>query len=139
MSLKFFSRPWFPLLVLLLVFPLAACKRQAAPINNVIDWPLTRGEALATTKVKTAILAACAERGWVAREVRPGLISAALSTDRNKHSAQIEIPYSGTNYSIIYKHSENLNYDANRQTIHNRYNAWVKYLRQSIEAQLVKL
>jgi hypothetical protein len=139
MSKKFFFQLWFLLLVFLLVFPLAACVRQSSLVN-VYDAPVTwtGGSSPATAKVKNAILAACMSRGWEAREVRPGLISASLSA-RGKHTAVVEIPFSGTSYSIIYKDSVNLRYNAAKQTIHSQYNTWIHNLRHDINVRLAQL
>jgi hypothetical protein len=126
-----------PLLVFLLLPLLAACVRQAQ-INNFVNLPVAGANSgpLAPDKVKSVILEACKNRGWVAREIAPGLISASLTA--RSHSAQIEIPYSGSSYSIIYKNSANLKYNAEKQTIHNQYNNWVIYLRQDIDVALAQ-
>lgn len=128
-----------PLLALLLAWPLAGCMRQA-PLKNLLNQPVTgaAGGGLSSDQVKRAILAACQKREWVARELSPGVISATLDV-RNKHSAQVEIPYTGASYSINYKNSSGLKYNAQNGTIHNQYNNWVLYLRQDIDAALAQL
>jgi hypothetical protein len=107
MSKKHLSKYWIPLLAFLLALPLGACVRQAQ-INNFVDLPVAGANSgpLASDQVKSVILGACKNRGWVARETSPGLISASLTA--RSHSAQIEIPVSGSSYSIIYKNSANL-------------------------------
>jgi len=113
------------------------CMRQAS-LQNPTNLPVVgaTGKSLSEAQVKQAILAGAKEKGWVARELTPGVVSASLAV-RN-HLAEVEIPYSSTSYSIIYKSSTNLDYKANDQTIHNQYNNWVNYLRQAIDAQLAE-
>ena len=53
-----------------------------------------------------------------------------------KHIAQITIPYSKSNYSLMYKTSENLNYNAEDKTIHKNYNGWIQNLDRAIQVQL---
>jgi hypothetical protein len=127
-----------PVLALMLALPLAGCLRQAQ-INNLVNLPVVgaTGQDLTAAQVKGVILEACRKKEWVAREISPGLISATLMVRR--HTAQVEIPYSATSYSINYKTSTNLNYNAKDHSIHNQYNNWVDYLRRDIELGLAKL
>jgi hypothetical protein len=130
-------KPWLPLLLLVLAMPLVSCRQ--APLKNLVNHPVAgaRNDALAASQVRTVILEACRQRGWVAREISPGLISATIQ--KRKHRAQVEIPYTGTSFSIIYKDSTNLNYHAGKHSIHNQYNNWVDYLRQDIESGLARI
>lgn len=114
------------------------CMRQAA-LQNPRNLPVVgaTGQSLGEAQVKQAILGAAKDKGWIARELSPGVITASLAV-RN-HLAEVEIPYSGSSYSIIYKDSSNLDYKASDQTIHNQYNNWVDYLRQAIDARLAEM
>ena len=125
-------------LALSLTLGLTACMRQAA-LQNPANLPVmsASGKALKPAQVRQAILDACREKGWIARELTPGVISASLAV--RAHNAEVEIPYSGTNYSILYKHSSNLDYNAADRTIHNQYNNWVDYLRRSIDARIAEM
>ena len=136
MSKKSFLKIGILLLVLSLALPLAACRQRQ--LTNLVDMPVagSRNNTLAPAQVRKVILDACARRGWVAREISPGLISAKI--EARSHMAQVEIPYSGTSFSIIYKNSSNLKYDASKNTIHNQYNNWVDYLRKDIEVGLAQ-
>ena len=138
MSKNFLFKSWIPLLVLALALPLAACFRQAQ-LKNLVDQPVagSRNQTLTSAQVKKVILDACQKRGWVARELSPGRISATL--DNRSHRAQIEITFNGSRYSILYKDSLNLKYDPSNNTIHNQYNNWVDYLRQDIEIGLARV
>ena len=51
--------------------------------------------------------------------------------------AQVEIPYDRVTYSILYRDSNNLDYDG--VNIHSNYNGWVQRLSAEINAQLSKL
>ena len=137
MSKKSFLNIGIPFLILFLALPLAACRQRQ--VANLYDLPAAgaRNNALAQTQVRKVILDACQKRNWVAREISPGLISATIET-RN-HMAQIEIPFSGTRYSIIYKNSRNLKYNSSKNTIHNQYNNWIDYLRKDIEVGLAQV
>jgi len=139
MSKKSFFKIGILVLVLSLALPLAACRVRQANITNFVDLPVygAKNNALAQAQVRKAILDACKKRNWVAREISPGLISATREV-RGKHMARVEIPFSGTRYSIIYKDSSNLQYDASKNVINRNYNSWVNYLRQDIEMALAQ-
>lgn len=112
---------------------------RQANLQNPTGLPVrgATGQALEAAQVRQAILNGAKDKGWIARELSPGVITASLAV-RN-HLAEVEIPYSGTSYSIIYKSSSNLDYKASDQTIHNQYNNWVDYLRQAIDARLAEM
>ena len=55
------------------------------------------------------------------------------------HMAVVEIPYTENSFSIKYKDSQNLNYDASTGSIHNNYNGWVRNLENAIQVQLSAL
>ncbi|MDR2945541.1 MAG: hypothetical protein LBV79_02175 [Candidatus Adiutrix sp.] len=116
----------------------AGCMRQAS-LKNTSNLPVAglNGQGLSASQVKAAILGGAQEKGWVARELTPGVITASLAV--RAHKAEVEIPYSGSSSSIIYKSSTNLDYDAGDQTIHNQYNNWVDYLRQAIDGRLAAM
>ena len=136
MPKKIFFKPGLLLLALVMVLPLAACKKSY--VNNFNDVSVAASSgSLTKDKVKGVILASCANRGWVAREIEPGLISATITA--KKHSAQVEIPYTGARYSIIYKNSVNLSYNPQNQSIHSRYNRWVNNLKHDIDVGLARL
>ena len=134
---KFF-KPAILLLALALILPLAAC-RKPGHVDNLVDLPVVASSGSVTKeKVKGAIFGACIRRGWVAREISPGLISASITTKRGV-SAEVEIPYTGTKFSINYKNSVGLSYNPQNQTINSRYVCWVNNLRQDIVAALIRL
>lgn len=135
MTKKFVLLSAFMIMSLMLA---AGCMRQAA-LQNPTNLPVINayGQNLKEDQVRQAIIAGARDKGWVARELRPGVISASLSN--RSHYAEVEIPYSGSSYSIIYKSSTNLKYRPSDQTIHNQYNNWVNYLRQAIDGHLAEM
>ena len=68
------------------------------------------------------------------KEQSPGLIVATLTL--RDHLAVVEIPYSATSFSIRYKDSQNLRYNADDRSIHSNYNGWVQNLNNAILAGL---
>ncbi len=111
---------------------LAGCR--TAPIYNATDvaiaTPLGR-QALTLDQVGAVIVSAGSSLGWAVQIVKPGDAMATLHL--RGHTAVVEIPYSTTTFSIIYKSSDNLNYDASRNYIHSNYNGWVTNLRSAIQ------
>ena len=126
-----------------LVFILAAIFLPATSaadkrINNMIDIPISAmidGSAHSLDDVQAAIIKGCKARKWMPVLDREGLIRAKINV-RNKHFAEIRIPFSARHYSIIYVSSENLDYSERQQRIHKNYNAWVIKLSQTIDQQL---
>lgn len=122
------------LLALIFVPAIAAPK----PITNMIDVPVpvkVDSSSYTAEEVRAAIIEGCLASEWVAVVDDEGQVRATLNI-KNKHFAEVEIPYSASSYSIIYTSSTNLNYNEARQTIHRNYNRWVLRLSQSIDKVL---
>jgi hypothetical protein len=112
----------------------AGCMR-CDPILNVTKAPVTTANAkpLTSEQVKAAIVRAGTALGWLMKEEGPGKIVATINL--RKHTANVEIPYSASDYSINYRDSINL--DAGTDgTIHKNYNGWIQNLNRGISAQL---
>lgn len=110
---------------------LVGCRTN--PVYNVTSAPVaTSTSSYATRDVRSAILQAGASLGWQMQEVRPGLIIGTLNV--RDHMAQVEIPYDRKTYSILYRDSNNLNYDG--ANIHSNYNGWIQRLNAAINARL---
>jgi hypothetical protein len=114
---------------------LAAC--PTVPIYNVTDEPVATptGKHLTASQVRGGIMTAGTALGWHFVDAGPGRLEGSLHL-RN-HGAVVEIPYSATKYSIVYKSSENL--DASGGTIHKNYNGWVQNLDRQIRAELARM
>lgn len=119
--------------VLVSALLLVGCK--TAPILNVQDAPVNvaTGQKATMASVESAIIRAGGSLGWVMKIEKPGLIVGTLSL--RTHVAVVEIPFSATNYSIIYRSSVNLEQQGGN--IHSNYNGWITNLNQAIQRQLL--
>ncbi len=117
--------------VLAVVLAVAGC---AAPILNVKDAVVTSssGKAMSNEEVRAAILRAGATLGWQMKDEGPNMLVGTLVL--RTHTAVVEIPYSSSNYSIIYRSSTNLKESGGK--IHKNYNGWIQNLTRGINAQL---
>ena len=126
-------------LALLLALTISPLSTEAAdPINNlenvVVPFKID-GKPLNLEEVRAGIIAGCLVRNWTPIVEEEGVIRASLN-HRNKHFAEVRIPFTETHYSIIYLSSENLGYNEKRQRIHRNYNGWVIRLSNSIGQKL---
>ena len=126
-------RIWL-VLIGLLALALVGCRSNQ--VYNVEGTPIsTSTSGYSLRDVRDAIQQAGVSLGWQMQDVKPGLIVGTLYL--RDHMAQVEIPYSRSSYSILYKDSQNLNYDG--ANIHSNYNGWVQRLNGAINAQLSRL
>ncbi|MDB5820099.1 MAG: hypothetical protein JWQ11_3739 [Rhizobacter sp.] len=111
----------------------AGCFR-CDPVFDVVDAPVptSSAKALTTDQVRAAIIRAGADLGWHVSDAGSGRLVATIAL--RKHTAEIEIPYSDTAFSITYKNSTNL--DAADGQIHKNYNGWIQNLSRGIQRQL---
>ncbi len=122
----------YGVIALLGLFVLTGCRTAA--VYNVNNSAI---EAKASsTKVYDAIKNAGLSKGWIITQAKPGLAIGTLNIRR--HKAVVEIPYTSKSFSIKYKNSMNLNYDASKNIIHNNYNGWVQNLENAINLELSK-
>ncbi|RBQ28032.1 hypothetical protein [Aliarcobacter vitoriensis] len=117
------------------IFVLAGCR--AASVYNVVDNPVSVKTGVDDEKIYKAIKTAGSGLGWQITKVKPGLAQGQLNI--RKHTAIVDIPYSSTSYSIKYKSSSALDYNAEKNTIHNNYNGWIQNLSNAIQVQLNQL
>ena len=116
---------------MLLAVTLTGCKSK--PVKN-IDAQALPSTVTSASQVKDAIIRAGRTLGWVVKEKDAQTLEATLIL--RKHVANITIPYSDTSYSLLYKTSENLGYDAEEKTIHSNYNGWISNLDRQVQLQL---
>ena len=109
---------------------LSGCR--GAAVYNVENSPIEA--KVPSSKVYDAIKMAGASKGWIITNVKPGLAMGKLNA--RSHSAVVEIPYTENSFSIRYKDSTDLNYDASNNQIHKNYNGWIKNLENAINVQL---
>jgi len=126
------------LVVGLAVVMMTGC-RGGGQIYEVKDTPVqtATGKALSSEDVKKAIIGAGAKLGWIMTVLKPGEIVGTLNV--RTHTAVVSIPFTEKNYSILYKDSTNLKYDADKQTIHQNYSGWIQRLDNEIRARLSTL
>lgn len=124
-----------PLIVVIAALGLLAIGCRANPVYNVQDAAIVTGKANASADdVQKAILRAGTSLGWT---MKPAGNSILGTLTLRSHVAIVEIKYNPKTYSILYKDSQNLDY--NGSTIHSNYNGWVQNLNRAIQAQLQAL
>lgn len=100
----------------------------------------TTGEApagLSTADVKAAVLEGCNGRGWACKDLGNNTIEGSIWV-RGKHFVKVNISVSQGSFSIDYADSENLQYDAEENTIHKGYQSWVTNLSGDIMNALLR-
>lgn len=124
----------FTTLGLVLCLGVSMASWGVQPIQNVNDAPIISAKPVPATAVKTAIINAGTSLGWQMVEVKPGMIQGTLNL--RKHTAVVDIAYSATKYSIVYKSSVEL--DEKDGQIHRNYNSWVQNLSKRIATELAR-
>lgn len=124
------------IVVACLVLAVIAGCRGGGQIYQVKDAPVqtATGKEPSLEDVQKAIIAAGAGLGWQMAVSKPGEIIGTLNI--RSHQAVVKIPYTTKNYSILYKDSSNLKYDAENQTIHQNYLGWIQRLDGAIRSRL---
>jgi hypothetical protein len=123
-------------LVLCVLFVAVMGCRGGGAIYNVKEAPVATasGKTPSLDEIQKAIVTAGTGLNWRMAVVKPGLIVGTLSV--RSHMAIVNIVYDTKNYSITYKDSTNLKYDAEKQTIHENYRGWIQNLDNAIRSRL---
>ncbi|SPP64788.1 hypothetical protein [Nitrospira lenta] len=111
--------------------------RGAGQVYNVKEAPVATatGKELTMEQVQKAIVEAGLSLRWIMTPDKPGHI---LGTQNARsHTAVVDIDYTTKSYSITYKDSVNLKYNADKQTIHEAYIGWVRNLDNAIKGRLM--
>ncbi|MEP6958613.1 MAG: hypothetical protein ABI980_07765 [Nitrospirota bacterium] len=124
------------IVVACLVVVMAMGCRGGGQIYNVNDAPVATatGKEPSLDDVQKAIIQAGAGLGWTMAVVKPGEIIGTLNI--RSHQAVVTIPYTSKTYSILYKDSSNLKYNADKQTIHENYTGWIQRLDGAIRSRM---
>ena len=105
------------------------------PILNIENVPIATAKVLKQAQVRQAIITAAVSLGWQVADLRSGVLKGTLRL--REHTAVVEIPYTNTQYSIVFKSGENLK--SNDGSIHKNYNGWVQNLDRRIQTELSAL
>ncbi|MFN3681180.1 MAG: hypothetical protein ACK4VP_03945 [Nitrospira sp.] len=126
----------FTTVLLCITFIAVVGCRGGGQIYNVKDAPIitATGKEATLNQITKAIVEAGSGLGWTMTVVKPGHIIGTLHI--RSHTAIVEIPYTTKTYSILYKDSTNLKYDAQKQTIHKNYRGWIENLDKAIKSRL---
>jgi len=120
---------------LLLCLPGAALADR--PIENLVDVSISAradGSPRTLEEVRKGILLGCGTKGWTCADDGEQKIRATILV-RGKHYVEVSIPYTQQAYSILYLSSRNMDYDAEKQTIHRKYAAWIGNLSAAIQRE----
>lgn len=130
------KRTWSGVLVACVILAAVVGCRGGGVVYQVKDAPVqtASGKQATMDEVQKAIIGAGVALTWQMVLVQPGEIVGTLNV--RSHQAVVSIPYTTKNYSILYKGSNNLKYNANKQTIHESYLGWIQRLDNAIRARL---
>lgn len=124
-------------LALLIAAPLAA----SAPIVNITKqtWVRPDEKPLTLGQVKAAIIRGGLQRNWMAESAKENSLVLHLTVRR--HQVWVDVAFTEKDFSITYLRSENMDYEkdaSGRETIHSKYNHWIRNLVQDIQKELVR-
>lgn len=89
--------------------------------------------------VKKAVRKALFDKAWEIREIGPGHLQGKHTKSGGKgklHVAVVDVRFDAKSVRIVYKDSQELNYDKESGVIHKTYNGWAKNLEKNIRANL---
>ena len=124
--------------LILLIASIAFVRAEAARVENLEGLAVPErsdGTRFTPDEVRTLIMNGCTERQWKP-EYEGGSSVICSILVRGRHWVKVEIPFSASDYSILYLDSDEMDYDPDKQTIHRKYNGWVNNLRLMIDRQL---
>lgn len=108
-----------------------------AAIQN-IDNSGTIDNKASLKQVEQAIKKGAMRKNWSTKKIKTGQLEARVNV-RGRHVAMVTIDYNRTGYKITYKDSQNLKYNAEKQTIHKSYNKWIATLERNINYELARI
>ena len=126
-------------LLIVSLIAVAGCRMGAIYNANGVAYTrtATSQQQLSLDEYKNAIIRAGLRRNWQFEEVGPGHLLGKVNV-RNKHFATVDVTFDTEAFSINYKSSQNLNYDANSNSIHPNYNKWIQNLQNDIQQEVAR-
>ncbi|HUS54707.1 MAG TPA: hypothetical protein VMY41_11980 [Thermohalobaculum sp.] len=113
--------------------------RMCSPSDIAFSEPPTTVQKVLTLEdYKNAIIRGGGKRGWTFEDGGPGHLIGSVAV-RNKHFATVDVLFDTDAFTILYKSSQNLDYDASRNVIHKNYNAWIHNLEGEIQAEITQM
>lgn len=109
----------------------------AKPIHNIENEAVPAmldGSPRNLDQVRGAIINGCRQKGWTPLFDGEAQLKCSILV-RGKHYAEVVIPFSQSEYSILYSDSRVLDYNPEKQRIHRNYNKWVILLSRTIQQQ----
>lgn len=103
-------------------------------VENIVNYPFGAQKPMSLEQYSEIVRRAGARRGWSIALVRPGMLVGTLNI--RSHQVVVDIVHDTSMYSITYKSSVNMQYNAARNAIHRNYNAWVRNLRDDIQREV---
>ena len=113
----------------------AGCR--SGTVYNVNNSPVEIGGSYTDDNIYKAIKKAGVGLGWIISKTGKGEAKGVLNV--RSHQAVVKITYNKKDFSIHYVSSKNLNYNAEKNTIHSNYNGWIQNLERAISVQLSML
>lgn len=120
-------------LVLSVSLLFAACS-NLKKIETVSGNPIP--EKLTNAQIVEAIIAGGLTRGWIIKKSESSESTLTGTLNLRRHMVEVEIPYTKSSYSIVYKDSEGMKYFAGENKIHKKYSRWILNLTQAIDLKL---
>ena len=122
-----------------LLAALAAVACQTQPVYDVDRAIIPREPGWTLEDMTRAIQRAGARRGWDMRILEEGRIEGRLRKPGTL--AMIDVEYTTSEFSIRYRHSENLHYTGEGASgkIHGNYNRWIYNLERDIRREFLRM
>lgn len=130
------------LLIAFFAFASLAHARDAAPLVNLENQPISTGsgKTLTLDDVRRALRQASAVRGWSIEDGAPGQALATLVV-RGKHTIKVDVAFTEKTISFKYRDSVNMKYGTNedgKPVIHPFYMKWVDNLMADLRIELAR-
>ncbi len=118
----------YALVAIFIVGGVTGCSKKA-PVYNVERHAMPiAAQSMTNEEIGQRISQVVLRRGWSCHQISTNKLS--CSVKRRVHTANVEIDYSQTNFSIIHVSTANLG-DQNGR-IHRKYNKWIKLMEKDI-------